>query len=151
MKIRHGGQPMTFNKLPRAEYEAELLEKCATYLPSGVRNASYNPDYMMVIKEARGARITDCSGNEYIDYLLGSGPMFLGHAHPAVLKAVEQQLQSGTSSLMVSEPAIELAEEIVKAVPCAEQVSFPNSGSEAASYATRWPGAFRKPDTIRQS
>ena len=139
---------MTFNKLPRAEYEAELLEKCATYLPSGVRNASYNPDYMMVIKEARGARITDCSGNEYIDYLLGSGPMFLGHAHPAVLKAVEQQLQSGTSYLMVSEPAIELAEEIVKAVPCAEQVSFHNSGSEATFYAMRVARAFRKRDKI---
>ncbi len=139
---------MTFKKNPRSEREAAYLEKCAEFLPVGVRNASYNPEYMMVIREARGSRITDCSGNEYIDYLLGSGPMFLGHAHPAVSKAVEEQLQHGTSYLMVSEPAIELAEEIVNAVPCAEQVSFHNSGSEATFFALRVARAYRKRDKI---
>jgi glutamate-1-semialdehyde 2,1-aminomutase len=139
---------MRFQRKPRSEREAAYLERCAEYLPVGVRNASYNPDYMMVIAEARGSRITDCSGNEYIDYLLGSGPMFLGHAHPAVLKAVEEQLQHGTSYLMVSEPAIDLAEEIVNAVPCAEQVSFHNSGSEATFFALRVARAYRKRDKI---
>ncbi|MFT5443692.1 MAG: glutamate-1-semialdehyde 2,1-aminomutase [Myxococcota bacterium] len=139
---------MNFQKQPRSEHEAALLERCAKSLPVGVRNASYNPDYMMVIKKAQGARITDCSGNEYLDYLLGSGPMFLGHAHPAVVKAVEEQLRNGTSYLMVSEPAIELADEIVAAVPCAEQVSFHNSGSEATFFAMRVARAFRKRDKI---
>lgn len=139
---------MRYQRNPRSEREAELLEKCAEFLPGGVRNASYNPEYMMVIREARGSRITDCSGNQYIDYLLGSGPMFLGHAHPAVLKAVEEQLQRGTSYLMVNQPAIELAEEIVKAVPCAEHVSFHNSGSEATFFALRVARAFRKRDKI---
>ncbi len=139
---------MTFRRKPRSEHEAELLEKCGSLFPVGVRNASYNPDYMMVIRGAKGSRITDCSGNEYLDYLLGSGPMFLGHAHPAVQEAVEEQLRHGTSYLMVNEPAIELAEEIVEAVPCAEQVSLHNSGSEATFFAMRVARAFRKCDKV---
>lgn len=139
---------MTFKKNPRTPREAKLLETCGRVLPVGVRNASYNPDYMMVVEKAQGARITDCSGNEYIDYLLGSGPMFLGHAHPAVVKAVEEQLKNGTSYLMISEPAIELADEIVNAVPCAENVSFHNSGSEATFFAMRVARAYRKRDKV---
>ena len=139
---------MAFIKKPRSERENELLKKSAQFLPCGVRNASYNPDYMMVIKEARGARITDVSGNEYLDYLLGSGPMFMGHAHPAVVAAVRDQLEKGSSYLMINEPAIELAEVIVDTVPCAEQVSFHNSGSEATFFAMRLARAFRKCDKI---
>ena len=139
---------MTFKKNARTKREADLLETCGRVLPVGVRNASYNPDYMMVIEKAQGARITDCSGNEYIDYLLGSGPMFLGHAHPAVVKAAEEQLRNGTSYLMTSEAAIELADEIVKAVPCADNVSFHNSGSEATFFAMRVARAFRKRDKV---
>ena len=60
----------------------------------------------MVIREARGSRIVDWSGNEYIDYLLGSGPMLLGHAHPAVVAAVREQLERGSTYLLTSEPAI---------------------------------------------
>ena len=139
---------MTFKRKARTPREAELLETCGRVLPVGVRNASYNPDYMMVIEKAQGARLTDCSGNEYIDYLLGSGPMFLGHAHPAVVAAAEAQLRNGASYLMTSEPTIEVAAEIVDAGPCAENVSFHNSGSEATFFAMRVARAFRKRDKV---
>jgi glutamate-1-semialdehyde 2,1-aminomutase len=137
-----------FQKKPRSAREKELLEISARTLPSGVRNASISPEYAMVIAEAQGSKITDCSGNTYIDYLLSSGPMFLGHAHPAVVEAMSAQLGKGNSYLMVNEPVILLSREIVDLVPCAEQVSFHNSGSEATFFALRLARAFRKRDKV---
>ena len=138
----------TWNRKPRSAREAELLATARRLLPSGVRNASPSEDYAMVIREARGPRIIDESGNEYIDYLLGSGPLLLGHAHPAVVAAVREQLERGTSYLMVCEQAIRLAEQVVELVPCAEAVSFHNSGSEATFFALRLARAFRRRDVI---
>lgn len=137
-----------FQKKTRSAREKELLEISARTLPSGVRNASLSPEYAMVIAEAQGSKITDCSGNTYIDYLLGSGPMFLGHAHPAVVAAMQAQLGKGNSYLMVNEPAILLSREIVELVPCADQASFHNSGSEATFFALRLARAFRKRDKV---
>ena len=119
-----------------------------TFLPGGVRNATMSPEYAMVIKEGRGARIRDFSGNEYVDYLLGSGPMLLGHAHPSVVAAVREHLERGSSYLMVNEPAILLAEQIVKAVPCAEKVCFHSTGSESTFFAMRLARAYRKRDKV---
>src|SRR5436189_114630 len=79
---------MTFQRQPRSAREQELLDLARTYLPGGVRNATMSPAHAMVIESGHGARLRDCSGNEYIDYLLGSGPLPLGHAHPAVVAAV---------------------------------------------------------------
>ena len=90
-----------------------------------------------------GSHVTDVSGNEYIDYLLGSGPMLVGHAHPEVTAAVREQLDHGTTFFANNEQAILLAEEISKAVPCAERVRFCSSGTEATLYAMRAGRAFR--------
>ena len=132
----------------RSAREAELLATARRLLPSGVRNASLTAEYAMVIDSARGARLTDASGNEYVDYLLGSGPLLLGHAHPAVIAAVREQLERGSSFLLVNEPAIRLAEAIVELVPCAEAVSFHSTGSEATFFALRLARAFRRRDAI---
>ncbi len=133
---------------PRTDHEARLLALTERLLPTGVRNASVSPEYAMVIKEARGSRIVDCSGNEYIDYLLGSGPMLLGHAHPAVVAAVRDQLERGSSYLMINEPAIRLAEAIADLVPCAESVCFHCSGSEAVFFALRLARAYRRREKL---
>src|SRR5881397_3027590 len=74
--------------------------------------------------------------------------MLLGHAHPAVVEAVERQLARGTSYFLLNEPAIQLAEEIVRAVPCAEQVRYTSSGTEATFFALRVARAFRARDKI---
>lgn len=102
----------------------------------------------MVVASARGARLVDVSGNRYVDYLLGSGPLILGHAHPAVVAAVSEQLERGTSYLLLSEPAIRLAEALVELVPCAEAVTFHSTGSEATFYALRLARAFRGRDVV---
>ena len=74
--------------------------------------------------------------------------MFLGHAHPAVVAAVTEQLESGTTYFLVNEPAIALAEEVCRAVPCAEQMRFTSTGAEATFFALRVARAFRKRDKI---
>jgi len=132
----------------RSAYEAELLETARRLLPSGVRNASTRPEHAMVVASARGARLIDVSGNEYVDYLLGSGPLLLGHAHPAVVAAVTAQIERGSGFLLVNEPAIRLAEELVALVPCAEAVTFHSSGSEATFFALRLARAFRGRDAV---
>ena len=84
---------MQFSRNPQSDREKTLLEKSDHYLACGIRSASVNPAYSMVITGGKGARVTDGSDNEYIDYLLGSGPMFLGHSHPAMVEAVQAQVR----------------------------------------------------------
>ena len=101
-----------------------------------------------VIARGQGGRIWDESGNEYVDFLLGSGPMFIGHGHPAVDKAVKAQLANGTTFFAQNAHGIRLAEDIVDAVPCAEKVRFLSSGTEADFYAMRLVRAFRGREKI---
>ena len=133
----------------RKPEEEALLQTAARVLPGGVLGGYSAPrELSFVVREARGPRLVDVSGREYIDYLLGSGPLVLGHAHPAVVAAVERQLAKGTTYFQLSEPTIALAEEICRAVPCAEQVRFTASGSEATFFALRVARAFRRREKI---
>ncbi len=125
--------------------ERELIEKARKLLPAG---SNGNLSFDIIIQEGRGARVWDISGNEYVDYLLGSGPMIVGHAHPEVVAAVQEQLLRGTTFFALNEYAILLAEEIVKAVPCAEKVRFCSTGTEATLYAMRTARAYRKRDKV---
>jgi glutamate-1-semialdehyde 2,1-aminomutase len=125
------------------------VARAARVLPGGVlgsHRASAGLEF--VVKDARGAYLWDTSGRKYLDYLLGSGPMVLGHAHPAVVDAVQKQVPHGSTFMLLNEPIIELAEEIVRAVPCAEQVRFTSTGSEATFFALRVARAFRGRDKI---
>jgi glutamate-1-semialdehyde 2,1-aminomutase len=107
----------------RSTDEQQLLDKAKRYLPGGtLGNTHFADDVAFVVKSGQGSRIVDMSGNEYIDYLLGSGPMILGHAHPAVVAAVQAYLERGSTYFTLNEPAIHLAETICQAVPCAETV-----------------------------
>src|SRR5881398_544067 len=127
----------------------DLLRRADQVLPGCVLGSHRSgPGLEFVVKEGRGAYLWDMTGRRYLDYLLGSGPMLLGHAHPAVVEAVQQQMERGTSYFVVNEPAIRLAEEIVAAVPCAEQVRYTSSGTEATFFALRVARAFRKRDKV---
>ena len=140
---------MAPDMLPRTTDESKMLDLASQRLPGGVLGSSrFREDLAFVVKRAKGARLWDVSGREYIDYLLGSGPMFLGHAHPAVVRAVTEQLENGTTYFLVNEPAIRLADEICRAVPCGEQVRFTSTGSEATFFALRAARAFRHRDKI---
>jgi glutamate-1-semialdehyde 2,1-aminomutase len=134
---------------PRSAEETKLLERARRHLPGGVLGTSrYADDVGFVVKHGKGSKIYDVSGREYIDYVMASGPMVLGHAHPAVVAAVREQLEGGTTYFMVTEPIIELAEEICRAMPCAEQVRFTSTGSEATFFALRVARTARQRDKI---
>ena len=127
-------------------HEQEVLDKAARFLPGG---SNGNTIYQgLVVKEGKGSRVWDLSGNEYIDYSLGSGPMILGHAHPEVVEAVRERVAQGTTFFGLNEPAVLLAEEIVNAVPCAERVRFASTGTEATFHAMRVARAYRGRDKI---
>ncbi len=132
-------------KLDLSEEEKELIQLAKKVLPGG---GFGNIAVDTVIREGRGGRVWDVSGNEYVDYLLGSGPMFIGHAHPEVNAAVAEQLARGSTFFANNEHGIRLAAEIVAAVPCAEQVRFASTGTEADAYAMRLARAHSKRDKI---
>ena len=122
-----------------------LLKRAHQYLPGGSLGNIYGD---LIVREGRGGRVRDASGNEYVDYLLGSGPMVVGHAHPEVVEAVGRQLERGTTFFATNEQSIALAEQIVEAVPCAQKVRYTSSGTEATHYAMRAARAVRQRDTI---
>ncbi len=129
----------------RTASEISLVELAQAVLPAGTFG---NSPLDVVIEKGKAGRVWDVSGNEYVDYLLGSGPMVVGHAHPEVTAAINEQVANGTTFFVNNPHGIKLAAEIVEAIPCAEQVRFVSSGSEADLYALRVARAFRKRDKI---
>ena len=128
-----------------SEEEQGLVETARGVLPGG---GFGNVTHEVIIAEGKGGHVWDVSGNEYIDYLLGSGPMIVGHAHPEVTEIVQQIAAKGTTFFANNPYGIRLAAEIVDAVACAEKVRFVSSGSEADAYAMRLARAFTRRDKI---
>ena len=128
-----------------------LLETAQRVLPGGSNgNVHLPPEQSFVIAAGQGTQSMTWKDTAWIDYLLGSGPMILGHAHPEVVAAVQEQLTRGSTFFYLHEKAIQLADAIVDAMPCAEQVRFTSSGTEATFFALRVARAFRGRDKILQ-
>lgn len=128
-----------------SEAEQKLVATAKKVLPGGTFG---NTILDLVIARGDGGHVWDVSGNQYIDYLIGSGPMLVGHNHPDVLKAVVTQIPNGATFFVNNAHGIKLAEAIVEAMPCAEQVRFVSTGSEADMYALRVARAYKKRDKI---
>jgi glutamate-1-semialdehyde 2,1-aminomutase len=107
-------------------------------LPGGVSGAAkwYAP-FPVFIASAQGAHATDVDGNEYIDLLMGAGPMLLGHGHPRVLEAIRAQLDTMTNPMLPTPLSLELAQRIRGHMPYMERLRFANTGSEATRSAVR--------------
>ena len=125
--------------------QEQLLKRANQVMPA---SGFGNFDPSIIIREGKGSRVWDEDGNEFIDYLTGSGPMILGHGHPEVLDAVSEQMAKGMTFFAHNARGIELAEEICRALPCAEQVRYTCTGSEADMYAMRLARADTQRDTI---
>ena len=122
----------------RTPEERSLLEKAGRYLPGGnTGNLHFNPEQDFLVAGGKGSKVWDVSGNEYVDWLMGSGPMLLGHAHPHVVEAVIKTVEQGSTFFANNEKAVMLAEAIVEAVPCADKVRFTTSGTDACFQAMR--------------
>ena len=119
--------------------QSEWIARAQAVLPA---SGFGNFDPSIVIARGEGSHIWDEDGKEYIDYLIGSGPMLLGHGHPEVMEAVLEQLPKGMTFFANNAKGVELAEAIVEAVPCCEQVRFVTSGGEADMYAIRLARAY---------
>ncbi|RWJ04807.1 MAG: aspartate aminotransferase family protein [Mesorhizobium sp.] len=110
-----------------------LLGRARAVIPGGVSSgnrANWTP-FPLYYARGNGSRVWDVDGNEYIDYVLGRGPLILGHGEPEVIDAVCRQLRTGQFFAGQTEAEIELAELIRSLVSNAEMVRFCNSGSEA--------------------
>lgn len=136
---------MTDDRLPSATTSARrdsLVQRAHVALGGALGVFQLPDDIAIVVDHASGAYLYDIDGRRYIDYLLGSGPMLLGHAHPEIIEAVQAQVAKGLSYYTLSEPIIELAERIIDIVPCAEQVKFTSTGTEATFHALRIARAY---------
>jgi glutamate-1-semialdehyde 2,1-aminomutase len=133
----------------RSLAERELLEKARRYFPGGTSGNFRFPEALdFLIRKGQGAHVWDASGRRYIDWLMGSGPLVLGHAHSAVVEAVSTALERGSTYFANNEQAVLLAEELVRAFPCAEQVRFTTSGTDACLQCLRVARAYRQRDKI---
>ena len=119
--------------------QADWTTRAQEVLPAG---GFGNFDHSILIREGKGSRVWDEDGNEFIDYLIGSGPMLVGHGHEEVVDAVQEQVSKGMTFFANNAAGVELAEEICCAVPCAEQLRYTASGGEADMYAMRLARAY---------
>ncbi len=120
-----------------------FFQRAKQVMPGGVsHNVHYFPPYPFFVKGAKGSKIRDVDGNEYIDLWMGHFAHILGHHPDVIQEAIEKQLREGIHWGIVFEKQIEWAEIICELIPCAEMVRFCCSGTEATMYAVRIARAF---------
>lgn len=137
---------------PRPPLERDELLELAHELMHGTVAGQFTlPDELAVVAtRGSGAYLLDFDGRRYIDYMLGSGPVLLGHAHPEVTAAIAEQAARGSTLYVLNSPTVELAQRITEVMPCAQQVKFASSGMEATLYALRFARAFTgKPKILK--
>jgi len=129
-----------------------LLARASAVIPGGVnspvrafRAVGGTPRFMA---SGKGAWLTDVDGNRYVDLICSWGPMILGHAHPEVLRAVNEAAAQGFSFGTPSENEVALAEEIVARIEPVDQVRLVNSGTEATMSAIRLARGYTQRDVI---
>jgi glutamate-1-semialdehyde 2,1-aminomutase len=123
----------------------KLFEEARKLTPGGVHSSiRFFDPYPIFISKAKGSKIYDVDGNEYIDYHLAFGPVVLGHGHPGVVTAVKDQLSTGIIYGLSNELEVEVAKKIKTHVPSAQMVRFCNSGTEATYHAIRVARAYTK-------
>jgi len=133
-------------KTPLSE---NLFKRSREVMPGGVsHNVHYFPPYPFFLKEAKGSKIRDVDGNEYIDLWMGHYTHILGHHSEIIVEAIEQRLKEGIHWGIVFEKQVEWAELIRELIPCAEMVRFCCSGTESTMYAVRLARAFTRKNTI---
>lgn len=120
-----------------------LHQEAQALLPGGVTHMARTFDpFPIYVDRCVGAYKWDVDGHQYIDYWMGHGAMLLGHAHPAVVEAVREQVARGTHAGGSTRLEIEWARLLIDLVPCAESVKFTSSGTEATLLALRAARAY---------
>src|ERR1700749_2769093 len=132
----------------RTPKSAEAHKRNLKRIPLGVASnyRAYDP-YPIFVKEGSGSHFRDLDGNEYIDHNLCFGALMAGHCHPAVMKAVEKRLSTGTMFGMPHDMEWELAEELCARFPI-EMLRFASTGTESTMHAVRLARAATGRDKI---
>ena len=130
----------------RLDNSERLFARARRLIPGGVNSpvrsfgaVGGTPPFIV---SGSGARVRDADGNEYLDFVGSWGPLILGHAHPAVVEAVQRTAADGTSFGAPTERELDLAELITRAMPSIEMLRLVNSGTEAAMSAIRMARAY---------
>jgi glutamate-1-semialdehyde 2,1-aminomutase len=135
--------------LARTPRSAELFRRATASLPGGsTRTTVFAPPYPPYIAAGEGIRIRDIDDNVYRDFLGNYTALILGHAHPAVVAAVEDQVRRGSAFGAPTEVEVELAQEIRRRLPSIERIRFTSSGTEATMFAIRIARAFTGRDVV---
>ena len=120
-----------------------LYERARGVIPGGVtHDGRHLKPFPIYVDRAEGPLKWDVDGNEYVDYWMGHGALFLGHCHPAVVTAIQQQAARGTHLGASHELEVRWAELITKLIPSAEMVRFAMSGTEATHLGLRIARAY---------
>ena len=124
--------------------QADYYAMAEAYLPgAGLGGYSLPEDARFIIQRGEGSRVQSVNGRWYIDYCGGAGANILGHCHPAVVEAVQSQASRGLHYFgTLNDVALDLAEKLVGLIPCAQQIVFTTTGSEATFYAMRMARAY---------
>jgi glutamate-1-semialdehyde 2,1-aminomutase len=129
------------------------MEKARKLIPGGTNSGArstitrglyegFKVSMPAFMERGKGSHLFDADGNEWVDYIMAFGPIILGHAHPAVVAAVREQIERGTVFAANTELELELSEKLVQHIPSAEQVLITNTGSDADSIALRIARAY---------
>ena len=122
---------------------AALYERARAVIPGGVtHDGRHLVPFPVYVERAQGSKKRDVDGHEYVDYWMGHGALFLGHCHPAVVKAIQSQAALGTHLGACHELEVRWAELVCQLVPSAEMVRFTMSGTEATHLAMRIARAY---------
>ena len=135
------------------ENSKHIYEKAVKFIPGGVNSPvrafkSVNKEAPIFIKKAKGSKLWDEDGNEYIDYICSWGPMILGHNFKNVIEGVREAIENGSSYGLPTKLEAELAELIIKCCPSMDKVRLTTSGTEATMSAVRVARAYTKRNKI---
>lgn len=140
---------MLANYISKTPKSKALYERAKNTLPAGVSYAiRYFEPYPFYTAKAKGSKLYDVDGNEYVDFWLGHTALILGHSPPAVTDAIKKQIEIGIHFGTSHELEVKLAEQVARMVPRAEMIRFTNSGTEANMYAVRLARAYTNRNKI---
>jgi glutamate-1-semialdehyde 2,1-aminomutase len=124
--------------MKRTSESKKMFDKASQLIPGAVGSAiRFIRPYPFFIKRAKGSKIWDVDGNEYIDYCLAYGPLVTGHAHPKIVEAVKEQAEDGLMYGYPHEKTALLIEELKRRYPMTNMWRLANSGTEATMHAIR--------------
>jgi len=136
------------NKFPEIEKSNELYNRAVGLIPSVTQTLAKGPTQWIngvapkYLVKGKGSHVWDADGNEYIDYMMGVGPLSLGYAYSKVDEAIKKQLEDGITFSMMHPLEVEVAELIREIIPNAEAVRYSKTGADATSAAVRLARAY---------